>query len=109
VAIKSGDKQKVAIKSGDKQKVATGTTKDSGQDGGQDGGQDSGQDERLSSLLEYCCVPRGRDEIQQHYGVSSRDYFRNKVLKPLLESGQLKMTIPDKPSSGNQKYVRSTE
>jgi hypothetical protein len=27
-------------------------------------------------------------------------------LKPLLESDQLKMTMPEKPNSKNQKYVR---
>ena len=31
--------------------------------------------------------------------------FTGQYLKPLLESGQLRMTIPDKPNSRNQKYV----
>jgi len=68
--------------------------------------QVSAQDERVSLLLEYCATPRTRDEIQQHYGISTREYFRKKILKPLLESGRLKMTIPDKPNSHNQKYVK---
>ena len=29
-----------------------------------------------------------------------RDY-----IKPLVDSGELKMTIPDKPTSRNQKYI----
>ncbi|MDR2046497.1 MAG: putative DNA binding domain-containing protein [Clostridiales bacterium] len=69
--------------------------------------QDSTQDERLASLLDFCAIPRTRDEMQQHYGVATREYFRKNVLKPLLESGQLVMTIPDKPNSRNQKYVRA--
>jgi len=72
----------------------------------QGGAQVDTQDERLASLLEYASAPRTRDELQQHYGVASREYFRKKVLKPLLESGQIKMTIPDKPNSQNQKYLR---
>ena len=36
----------------------------------------------------------------------SRDYFRNKILLPLLKSGRLKMTIPEKPKSTKQKYVK---
>lgn len=69
--------------------------------------QDGTQDKRLSMLLEYSTVPRSRDEMQRHYGISTREYFRKNVLKPLLESGQLKMTIPDKPNSRNQRYVKA--
>jgi hypothetical protein len=76
------------------------------QDGTQVRTQDK-QDERQKSLLGFCFIPRTREEMQQHYGIATREYFRKKVLKPLLESGQLKMTIPDKPNSRNQKYVRA--
>lgn len=66
----------------------------------------STQDERMLSLLEFCSIPRSRDEMQLHYGISTREYFRKKILKPLLESKQLVMTVPEKPKSRNQKYVR---
>jgi ATP-dependent DNA helicase RecG len=56
-------------------------------------------------ILEFCSVPRTRDEMQQHIGIATREYFRKNILKPLLDSGQLEMTIPDKPNSRNQKYV----
>jgi len=44
--------------------------------------------------------------MQQHIGIASRDYFHKVFLKPLLDSGQLKMTLPDKPSSRYQKYIK---
>jgi hypothetical protein len=68
--------------------------------------QDNMQDERTELLLEFCAEPRTRDEMQQFIGITNREHFRKAILKPLLESGQLKMTIPDKPNSRNQKYVR---
>lgn len=87
------------------------TTQDDAQDSTQDSAQVTAQvtaqDERLPLLLEYCDVPRSRDEMQQRYGISSREYFRKNVLIPLLESGQLKMTIPEKPNSKNQRYVKA--
>jgi ATP-dependent DNA helicase RecG len=72
----------------------------------QDSIQDTIQDERIINLLGFCENPRTRKEMQQHIGINNRDHFIKSILKPLLESGQLKMTISDKPSSKNQKYVR---
>lgn len=73
----------------------------------QDGAQDGAQVERITTLIEFCSIARTRDEIQEHLGISSREYLRKNILKPLLDAGQLKMTIPDKPNSKNQKYITS--
>jgi predicted transcriptional regulator len=35
---------------------------------------------------------------------SNRTKFRNNVLIPLLSSGLIEMTIPEKPTSSKQKY-----
>lgn len=36
---------------------------------------------------------------------TNRTKFRDQVLKPLLADDLLAMTIPDKPTSRNQRYV----
>ena len=72
----------------------------------QDTDQDTDQDKRLISVVEFCSAPRTREEIQQYLDITHRAYFRKTILRPLLETGRLKMTLPDKPSSRNQKYVK---
>lgn len=68
--------------------------------------QDAPQDvKREKILLEFCETPRTRDEMQQLLELLDREYFRKTILKPLLDSGKLKMTIPDKPNSKHQRYV----
>ena len=74
-----------------------------GQDTGQVADQVVGQ-VTLRELLDYCKLPRTRSELQDYCGLSGRSNFRENHLKPLLKSGLLKMTIPDKPNSKNQKY-----
>ncbi len=62
---------------------------------------------KINALLEYCAEARTRAEMQAFCEIGSRDYFRNKILLPLLESGRLKRTIPDKPNSSKQQYIRA--
>ena len=71
------------------------------------GEQDGEQDDRQKLILEFCSIERTRQELQEYLGVASRRFFANSILKPLLESGKLKMTIPGKPTSRSQKYIRS--
>ena len=76
-----------------------------GQDTGQDTEQDTEPDSRINKLIEFCAFPRSRKEMQDHVRIASREHFLNVFLKPLLESGSIVMTIPDKPNSKNQKYI----
>ena len=58
-------------------------------------------------ILEFCSVPRSRAELLEYLKLSDRKNLRTKYLNPLLSSGKLKMTIPDKPNSRLQKYVKA--
>ena len=61
--------------------------------------------EKVISLLEYCSLPRSRKEMQDYCSIKSDEYFRKNIIVPMLAKGMIKMTIPDKPKSQNQKYV----
>ena len=78
-----------------------------GQDRGQVGGQDRGQDNLFEYLISFCDTPRTRAEMMAQTPIQSKTYFRKVILKPLLDSGVIKMTIPDKPNSKNQKYIKA--
>ncbi|MCL2670876.1 MAG: putative DNA binding domain-containing protein [Clostridiales bacterium] len=58
-----------------------------------------------SGLLEFCAKPRTRGEIVAFTGLS-RVCAMQKILQPLLDAGLLEMTLPDKPKSALQSYVR---
>ena len=58
------------------------------------------------SLVEFCSTPRTRSELVAFAG-KSKNYVMSQIVGPLVESGKLKMTIPDKPKSRNQKYVKA--
>jgi len=73
----------------------------------QDNAQVTDQVDRAEKIIEFCVQPKSREEIQSFVGIAHREHFRAKILKPLLDSGRLKMTIPDKPNSRNHKYVKA--
>lgn len=52
-----------------------------------------------NKLLEFCATPKNRREMMRFLGVANWSSFVKHYLKPLLESGKLVMTIPDKPRS----------
>lgn len=68
----------------------------------QDATQDTTHDR--NKLIEYCLIPRSRQEMMEFMGLVNRKHFSNHYLQPLLKEGLLEMTIPDKPQSKNQKY-----
>ena len=60
-------------------------------------------------ILEFCKTARTRGEIQSFLGLKHREHFRKDILNPLIKRGKLKLTIPDKPSSPNQRYIVAGE
>lgn len=58
------------------------------------------------SILDFCEIPRSRAELIEFTG-KSRNYVLKQLIAPLVECGKLKLTMPDKPKSSNQKYVRA--
>lgn len=57
-------------------------------------------------ILLFCNLPRTRQELMLLTGVKSKKTFFRVYLHPLLESGDLKMTVPGQPSNSTQKYIR---
>ena len=55
-------------------------------------------------LIRFCVKPKARAELAKELNLSSISYMMSRYINPLLKSGKLKMTIPGKPKSRNQKY-----
>lgn len=58
------------------------------------------------AILDFCSVPRSRMELVEFTG-KSRTHTMINLVAPLVNSGKLKMTLPDKPKSSKQRFVRS--
>ena len=61
--------------------------------------------QRTNIILEICKEPKSIKEILKELDYKSMPTLKREYIKPLLEQGKLKMTIPDKPTSRNQKYI----
>ena len=69
-------------------------------------GYHTGSGSITDAIIDFCSVPRSRAELISFAG-KSRNYVMGQIIAPLVESGRLKLTMPDKPKSSNQRYVRS--
>ena len=52
----------------------------------------------------FCRTPRTRKEICEYLGLSSASYAIQKYVTPLVDSGKIKLSIPEKPRSPKQLY-----
>lgn len=61
--------------------------------------------QRLLDAMEYD-VPYSTAVLMERLGLKSRETFRKNYMDPALSLGIVQMTIPDKPNSRNQRYVK---
>ncbi|MBQ3546515.1 MAG: Fic family protein [Lachnospiraceae bacterium] len=60
---------------------------------------------RMLDVMEYD-VPYTATTIMGMLGLRSKETFRKNYMNPALELNLVRMTIPDKPNSKNQRYIR---
>ncbi|MBO4927812.1 MAG: Fic family protein [Clostridiales bacterium] len=60
---------------------------------------------KILKLMEFD-VPYTSNEILERLGLKSKETLRRNYLNPAIELGLIRMTIPDKPNSRNQRYVK---
>ena len=60
---------------------------------------------KLLNVMEYN-VPMTANEIMDKLGIKSKETLRSTYLDPAIREGVVALTIPDKPTSKNQKYYK---
>lgn len=56
-------------------------------------------------LLQFCAVPRTRQEIAAFLGIKSVPYAIKSHITPLVEQGLITLSLPDRPRSPKQRYT----
>ena len=75
------------------------------QENTQDSTQENTQDNIQIKILKFCEKPRSKKEIAEYMGYKDAKSFSKRYLTPLCDSGKIQMTIPEHPTSRNQKYI----
>ena len=60
---------------------------------------------KLLEVMEYD-VPYTSKMLMEKMGLKSKEGFRRNYLRPAIDLNLIRMTIPDKPNSRNQRYVK---
>ncbi|NIA13656.1 MAG: DUF4062 domain-containing protein [Nitrospiraceae bacterium] len=81
------------------------TAKESFLGAGDQDGTKLGLSQDQVEILYKCRQTSAIRDLMDLLGRTNRTKFRDQVLKPLLDAGLVKMTIPDKPRSSKQKYL----
>ena len=67
--------------------------------------RDSGNGTIAERLLVFCETPRTRAQLEKFTGFS-RYYTMSKIVQPLIDANQLRLTLPEKPKSSKQMYAK---
>lgn len=67
--------------------------------------QISEQLRKLLAAMEYD-TPYTGNALMEKLGLKSKEGFRKNYLRPAIDLNLIHMTIPDKPNSRNQRYVK---
>ena len=68
-------------------------------------GEESLYIKKMLDVMEYE-VPYTSYELMKMLGLKSKEGFRRNYLRPALNLKLVRMAIPDKPSSKNQRYIK---
>lgn len=60
---------------------------------------------KLLDVMEYD-IPYTSRALMEKLGLKSKEGFRRNYLRPAVDMDLIRMTIPDKPNSRNQRYVK---
>ena len=61
---------------------------------------------KLLDVMEFD-VSYNTAELLDKLNLKSRETFRKNYLNPALEMNLIQMTVPDKPTSRNQRYIKN--
>ena len=67
--------------------------------------QMSEYEKKLLGVMEYG-VPYTANAIMEQLHLKSKETFRKNYMNPVIDKGLVAMTIPDKPQSRNQRYIK---
>jgi len=62
--------------------------------------------QKLLAAMEYD-IPYTGKALMEKMGLKSKEGFRRNYLRPAIDLNLIRMTIPDKPNSRNQRYVKA--
>ena len=65
----------------------------------------SDQVNRLLEIMEPG-IPYSANELMRELQIKTKETLRGSYLNPAMENGLIRMTLPDKPNSKNQRYIR---
>ena len=60
---------------------------------------------RMLNVMEYD-IPYTSNAIMEALNLKSKETLRKNYINPALEAGLIRMTLPDKPNSKNQRYIK---